>query len=79
MEDRDILEADFKADMKTNFHSDCTMIDFREKKMATQIINNWCSEQTDGKIKGIVTEGKKLILIPLCYLLILLFYKLVIF
>lgn len=53
---RTIVKYRFKNDVQNFFHSDIVDTNFLNADETVKKINEWCSQQTHGKIKDIVTK-----------------------
>ncbi|XP_018301963.1 antichymotrypsin-2 isoform X5 [Mycetomoellerius zeteki] len=51
------VRPEYKQDLETYYKSDIQSVDFNESQEAANIINTWCKEQTNDRIKNIINEG----------------------
>ncbi|KYN05708.1 PREDICTED: antitrypsin-like isoform X5 [Cyphomyrmex costatus] len=51
------VKPEYKQDLKTYFHSDIQSVNFNDSQEAVNVINNWCKEKTNDRIKDILSEG----------------------
>lgn len=52
------VRPEYKQDLETYYKSDIQSVDFNESQEAANIINTWCKEQTNDRIKNIINEGR---------------------
>lgn len=48
------VKSEFKAITKSSFRSEVESVDFNKLEESSRIINNWCENRTDGRIKDVV-------------------------
>lgn len=57
-----VMKPDFKEITSTSFRSTAQNLDFSKTVESSQIINSWCEEKTNQRIKNVIQPGLKLLL-----------------